>query len=104
MTIHEHFIPLAVPLAARGVVCCFLGVDREGEIHMSAVTSKVGPPDIAKYLARHGFQATINADFVVVQDPVYHSVPQSIFLRLHSMEPVTIRNFDEAIRFVEKRS
>lgn len=64
--------------------------------------SKVDPSEIAKYLARHGFQAAINADSVVVQDPVYHSVQK--YLRLHSMEPVTIRNFDEAIRFVHKRS
>ena len=65
---------------------------------MHAAASKVGPSDIAKYLARHGFQAAINADGVVVQDPVYHSMPQSINLSFHSREPVTIRNFDEAIR------
>lgn len=66
--------------------------------------NKFGPPDMVKYLASYGFESAINGDSVVVQDPVCRIVPQSKNLRFDSMKPVTIKSFNEAIRFVNIRS
>ena len=56
--------------------------------------------DIRNYLERHGFTSAQEADHIVVRDPV------QVYSAGHRTEyqDVRIRNWEQAIAFVEERS